>query len=182
MRPPPVCEYIKAQLALGAPATVIIENMLILYEEAPATIRKRRSRQNQRDLSVTETGPKRDLSGTYPVTMSQSTIEKDIPTLTSLPTTSPKKEKNPSGKKGTRLAEDWYPTKANGAWAVQQLGSRERAKAVFEKFQNYWLAKPGQGGLKLDWDRTFRTWVLTTVERDGGPEKAQPPKVTYMMV
>jgi len=30
---------------------------------------------------------------------------------------------------------------------------------VFEDFHDYWIAKPGQGGVKLDWLATWRTWV-----------------------
>lgn len=30
---------------------------------------------------------------------------------------------------------------------------------VFENFRDYWLAKPGAGGVKLDWFATWRTWV-----------------------
>lgn len=44
-----------------------------------------------------------------------------------------------------------------------------------EAFRNYWLAAPGERGVKLDWAATWRNWCLTAVERK--PEatpKAQP--------
>ena len=33
---------------------------------------------------------------------------------------------------------------------------------TFEKFKDYWIAQPGQKGVKLDWDATWRNWVRST--------------------
>jgi hypothetical protein len=41
------------------------------------------------------------------------------------------------------------------------------------KFRNYWLAKPGSGGRKLDWNATWRNWILKAAEHlPGGSTSA----------
>jgi uncharacterized protein YdaU (DUF1376 family) len=32
-------------------------------------------------------------------------------------------------------------------------------KQVFDEFRDYWIAQPGQKGVKTDWDATWRNWV-----------------------
>ncbi len=32
-------------------------------------------------------------------------------------------------------------------------------KQVFDEFKDYWIAQPGQKGVKTDWDATWRNWV-----------------------
>lgn len=72
--------------------------------------------------------------------------------------------------RGTRLPPDWRPSELLIAWA-----SRERAdldiEVVIAKFRDYWTAKPGKGGTKLDWDATFRNWVR---EERAGRKQAVP--------
>lgn len=72
---------------------------------------------------------------------------------------SPKTKKN-----GCRLPEDWGVTSELGHWAMQQGLSRERVLLEEEKFIDYWLAKPGQSGVKLDWNATWRNWVRRVVQ------------------
>lgn len=43
---------------------------------------------------------------------------------------------------------------------------------VFAKFADYWRAKPGAAGVKLDWQATWRNWCRSEVERNG---KRAPP-------
>lgn len=62
-------------------------------------------------------------------------------------------------RRGTRLPEGWRPTPDTISWTIQHL-DRESANREIEKFRNYWYAKPGKDATKLDWDRTWRNWVL----------------------
>ena len=60
--------------------------------------------------------------------------------------------------RGSRLALDWVLTKSWGEWAQSErpdLNIRQTA----EQFKDYWIAQPGQKGVKLDWDATWRNWV-----------------------
>jgi len=57
---------------------------------------------------------------------------------------------SPRANKGKRLPEDWHPRAEDG------LDNQELAK-----FRDYWKAVPGQKGIKLDWDATWRNWLRT---------------------
>jgi hypothetical protein len=35
------------------------------------------------------------------------------------------------------------------------------------KFRDYWIAQPGQRGVKLDWNATFRNWVRSARPQRG---------------
>lgn len=82
------------------------------------------------------------------------------------------KEKNTSCSKrkiGKRLPDDWKPCETDLAKAKQALG--DFLPEELEKFRDYWRAKPGAGGVKLDWDATWRNWVRNSVNYARG----QPP-------
>lgn len=70
----------------------------------------------------------------------------------------------PSRKKGTRLPDDWQVSAALRAW-VKAEGLRIDWRAETEQFRDYWRAKPGAAGVKLDWDATWRKW-MRKAERD----------------
>ena len=70
----------------------------------------------------------------------------------------------PSRKKGTRLPDDWQVSEALQAW-VKEQGLRIDWRAETEQFRDYWRAKPGAAGVKLDWDATWRKW-MRKAERD----------------
>ncbi|WP_156027643.1 hypothetical protein [Mycetocola saprophilus] len=77
--------------------------------------------------------------------------------------TRPLKNSLPEGrespaKRGTRLSEDWVPTSES----VQKM--REDApdvdtRAEHAAFVDYWIAQPGQKGVKLNWEATWRNWM-----------------------
>lgn len=69
-------------------------------------------------------------------------------------------------KRGTRLAEDWRPSDETRAWTLEHI-DRETAAIELEKFQHYWIAKTGKDATKLDWDRTWRRWVLSVHAPNG---------------
>ena len=70
----------------------------------------------------------------------------------------PIKEKQ---QRGSRLAQDWFLTKAMGDWATQERPDLD-VRQVAEQFKDYWVAQAGQKGVKLDWDATWRNWVRNT--------------------
>jgi uncharacterized protein YdaU (DUF1376 family) len=79
-------------------------------------------------------------------------------THNTLPITHNTKEKN---KRGSRLAQDWFLSKAMGEWATQERPDLD-VRQVAEQFKDYWVAQAGQKGVKLDWDATWRNWVRNT--------------------
>lgn len=63
-----------------------------------------------------------------------------------------------AAKRGTRLPAD---AELSDEWAVFCKTERPDLKpeVVFQKFKDYWSAKPGRQGTKLDWAATWRNWV-----------------------
>lgn len=64
--------------------------------------------------------------------------------------------------KGTRIPEDWKP-EMGGLEVPDDFNLRGEA----DKFRDYWKARAGAGGIKLDWLATWRNWVRRAVT-DGG--------------
>jgi hypothetical protein len=59
---------------------------------------------------------------------------------------------------GSRLPSSWEPPEILKAWASKERPDLDLAQTL-AKFRDYWAAKPGKAGTKLDWDATFRNWV-----------------------
>ena len=63
-----------------------------------------------------------------------------------------------SATRGSRLSADWALPKEWGDWAAKERPELNIAK-VAEGFKDFWIAKPGAGGVKLDWQATWRNWI-----------------------
>ena len=63
-----------------------------------------------------------------------------------------------ASQRGSRLANDFLFT---GEWLAFCKEQRPDLQPVqtFEQFKDYWCAKPGKDGVKLDWFATWRNWV-----------------------
>lgn len=76
--------------------------------------------------------------------------------------------KRGKGKRGTRLTfeelpDDWQ------AWAESfaeqnNTGDLLRVESAWLKFRDFWKAKPGAGGKKLDWFATWKNWLRSDLE------------------
>ncbi len=69
-----------------------------------------------------------------------------------------KTEKRQISNRGSRLPADFvYPKE----WADFCLQTRPELNLqnTFDQFKDYWIAQPGQKGVKLDWEATWRNWV-----------------------
>lgn len=88
------------------------------------------------------------------------------------------KRKSDPGRRGTRLPPGWAPSTENRRFA-RNLGALDsQIDREAQRFVNYWPAKPGAAGLKLDWEATWRNWCLKAAE-DGkfsGVPLAKPAK------
>lgn len=71
------------------------------------------------------------------------------------------------GRRGARLPDDWEPSDAVREWARAEFPAVSLAAAV-DEFRDHWRAVPGQKGVKLDWDATFRNRIRQLAERAGG--------------
>lgn len=79
------------------------------------------------------------------------------------PEPEPKKEtpKGVSGKRATRLPEDWEPDRV---FATREGLPPAEINLEADKFRDYWRALPGQKGVKADWPATWRNWVRRAAE------------------
>ena len=71
----------------------------------------------------------------------------------------------PPTKKGTRLPDDWEPSNKLVKWAEGENIDLLTVERETAKFKDWWPAQPGQKGLKLCWDRTWKNWIRTAKER-----------------
>ena len=97
---------------------------------------KRRENSTNRVPSVNEATPNHK-----PLTINQEPIEKN--------------------KRGSRLSQELF---LPDEWRkfCQQTRPELNPAQTFDKFRDYWIAQPGQKGVKLDWDATWRNWVRST--------------------
>lgn len=65
--------------------------------------------------------------------------------------------------RATRLPLDWRPPDDDWGWAIAEIGE-DRAKGELAKFADWWAAKAGAGGTKLDWPATWRNWIRKASE------------------
>lgn len=73
--------------------------------------------------------------------------------------------KKASSPKGSRLSEEWKPAPGEVAYAREHAPSVDVSREA-ENFVDYWVAVAGQRGVKLDWSRTWQTWVRRAHERN----------------
>ena len=63
-----------------------------------------------------------------------------------------------TGKRGTRINPDWYPTQTVIDTIKNEYPNLD-LRAEHNDFTDYWLGVSGQRGTKLDWDATWRKWM-----------------------
>lgn len=68
----------------------------------------------------------------------------------------------------TRLPADWTLTPERLAYCQTKRPDLDPI-GTFEDFEDYWRALPGNKGLKLDWDRTWKKWVRGQNAQRGSP-------------
>lgn len=65
---------------------------------------------------------------------------------------------------GTRLPEDWQPSPDLADFARDQGLDPTETR---ERFRDYWIAKPGSAGCKLNWEATWRNWCRNDAGKPG---------------
>jgi len=71
---------------------------------------------------------------------------------------------NKPAKRATSLPELWKPSQQDIEYAVGKGLSAPEIKIQAEKFNNYWHARAGPSGVKLDWPATWRNWIINALE------------------
>jgi uncharacterized protein YdaU (DUF1376 family) len=60
--------------------------------------------------------------------------------------------------RGSRLSADFEMPDSWGEWCERERPDLVPRK-VFSSFKDFWISKAGAGGVKLNWDATWRNWV-----------------------
>jgi hypothetical protein len=76
-------------------------------------------------------------------------------------------KKESISRRAQRIPPDWSLSAANKEWAIKVGVPFGEVVPQSEKFKDWWLAKAGKDGTKLDWDATWRTWCRNFLERRG---------------
>lgn len=66
--------------------------------------------------------------------------------------------------RGSRLPPDWRLPVEWVDWAVREGLDEASARREGERFRDYWHSVPGQRGVKLDWEATWRVWIRKAVD------------------
>jgi uncharacterized protein YdaU (DUF1376 family) len=78
---------------------------------------------------------------------------------------SKEREAKASPKKcGNRILEGWVLPREWGLWAVEQGMDELSVRREADRFGDYWRSCPGQKGVKLDWQATWRNWIRKALE------------------
>jgi hypothetical protein len=86
----------------------------------------------------------------------------------------------PDGTRGTRIPDDFHVTADMVAWARETAPDVDGRRET-EKFIDYWRAKPGAAGRKLDWVATWRVWLRTEQDRtERGRARASPATTRHV--
>lgn len=118
----------------------------------------------------------RDTGGTPPGLPQGHQAESGHPDPTRpdpTPTTSNEVVKERPAKRGSRLSPDWMPSEASRAKARDDAPNVDH-RQEHATFVDYWIAQPGQKGVKTDWEATWRNWM----RRKEGDVKGKQGRLT----
>lgn len=93
-------------------------------------------------------------------------------TPTNIPPSPPSGAHPPTDRRGSRLPDGWS---ADIGVAIELGLTKADAISEEAKFCDYWRAVPGQRGVKLDWQATWRNWCRRAASdrRTTGPPASQ---------
>ena len=74
----------------------------------------------------------------------------------------------PAPTKGTRFTANFLWPESWFEFVEKQGLTEVEWQAEAAKFTDYWIAQPGQKGVKLDWFATWRNWIRRTKENGHG--------------
>lgn len=122
---------------------------------AQSTIEKQRK--SGVESAVKRWGSDKSIDGSTHEHSNRSAIQP--PTTNHQPPASNPQPRAEARSRGSRLPPDWQPSEILKAWAEKERPDLD-LNIVVQMFKNHWAAKPGKDGCKLDWEATFRNWVL----------------------
>ena len=98
-----------------------------------------------------------ELTHTFTPIVGQELAEPTT-TATSTATSTDVDKRESTAKRGSRLSDDWQPS-AESVVKVRTDAPHVDHRSEHIVFVDYWIAQPGQKGVKTDWDATWRNWM-----------------------
>lgn len=121
--------------------------------------RERRASAHAVNSSVNNVNEINQSSKQYAVSSKQE-VQECVAHSPSAHGAAPAKKPRAENPKATRLQKDWGLPDAWKQWAIEVHHlDPQRVVRISLDFRDYWIAKPGQNGCKLDWQATWRRWV-----------------------
>lgn len=117
-------------------------------EEVEAERAANRKRQRRHRDNAVSNGVTNGVTNTVSTPVSHGTPTRPAPT----------NKESGARKRGTRLPENWLPSPLTRQAMAKEFPSVD-LKMEHDKFTDYWAAKAGKDGTKLDWDATWRNWI-----------------------
>jgi len=163
---------IDAMIDAGASAQVIAAawKAEIAQQEMATAERRANDRERQRrhrvsrDVTVTN-AESADIGGVSP---------HEVNNLPPHPEPQPAKAGSPLAR-GARLPDDFSLPDDWRAWATaERKWDRSAIEAEAASFADFWHAKPGKDGRKLDWLATWRNWVRNSRRPNGNSNGSRP--------
>jgi hypothetical protein len=140
-------------------------------QPSSASVRAERKKSSERQAAWRErNAEKRQLSVVRNGVTEAFVTGAVTPSVTGAPTrpdpTSSKEEKTPSSprSRATRISEDFRVSPEMVAWAREKTPSVDGATET-EKFRLYWSSKSGKDATKIDWEKTWKMWMLNAKDR-----------------
>jgi hypothetical protein len=96
--------------------------------------------------------------------VAESAVDNNIINNTKKQITTPHATKRVATSRGTRLPDDWNTSESLWSWGKEKL-SESDLRFETAAFKDYWAAQAGARGTKLDWDKTWKTWVREALRR-----------------
>lgn len=149
----------------------LIEQVIIAYE-AQQTDALERRREHERQRQARKRDKSRDVTG---LPRDRSLTGASVTRVEDKTSNSENLQKESKrAARGTRLPADFVP---DIGFAISEGMPEARARTEAASFVDFWRAKAGAGGVKLDWPATWRVWVRKSMERLPARAGPVPPRV-----
>lgn len=74
------------------------------------------------------------------------------------------------------MPEGWEPGRGFQNWASQQKIPRSLIDEQLPRFRDWASSAPGQKGVKVDWEATFRNWIRRAHDERAATRQAVPKR------
>lgn len=104
-----------------------------------------------RDVTTVTSDVTRDANANVPLSIEDKRVKED--------------KREAHSRRGSRLPAGWLPADDDASFAMSLGYTAVLYDREVLKFRNHFDSAPGKAGVKLDWHKTFRNWLIRGAER-----------------